>query len=326
MAAPSSDRDRAVRSLSGLLVICAVAALLSACGMSTPPPASLPVAYTTLADFARPIGSSERLYLPVYDRNQVLTYRLDGTRAKLTITQNLKGPTAVAVGRDGKIYVTNGYGNSVTTYLPDGSETTPTIAVASPSGIAVDKDGKIYVVSDQASESCSPSGTITTYKPDGTQTAPTIVVTGEPMGIALDSNGKIYVASFCGGPGNQGEVTTYKPDGKPTKPTITNRSGIVSPFGLAIDKSGKLYVTDYLGDGTGYVTAYTLAGKEIQPTISEGIAYPTGIAIGAGGKIFVANTGHGSTGGNITTYLPNGQRTKPTIVKGVSFPNLIAIQ
>ena len=96
------------------------------------------------------------------------------------ISAGLDGPIGVALDAAGKIYVTNIFGNSVTTYKPDGTQTTPTITAGldEPWGIAVDSAGKIYVAN-------SANNTLTTYNPDGTQTTPTITGLNIPEGVAV---------------------------------------------------------------------------------------------------------------------------------------------
>ena len=54
-----------------------------------------------------------------------------------------------------KIYVVDHAHNTITTYLPDETQTTPTITAGldGPHGIAVDKNGKIYVANYVSSTS-----------------------------------------------------------------------------------------------------------------------------------------------------------------------------
>jgi len=247
-------------------------------------------------------------------------------KAGVTITQGLAGPFGVAVDAGGKIYVTNVHSGEVTTYLPDGTQTTPTISgIFLPWGIAVGKNGKIYVVSGEQA-SCT-STTLTTYTAAGVRTTPTITILGEPIGVAVDAQGKIYVANLCAGPSGQGSVMTYKANGTPTTPYLTDKDNIDEPFGVTV-AGDKLFVANSSGAYHhafyGYVTTYTLGGKEIAPTIAQGVEGPTSVAVDDGGDIFVANSLAGAYG-DVTKYLPNGSQTKPTIKKGVREPFLIAI-
>lgn len=269
--------------------------------------------------------SRQTLYVPDFSSNVVTTYGMNG-KAGLTIAQGLAGPFGVAVDSSGKIYVTNVHSGEVTTYLPNGSQTTPTISgIFLPWGIAVGKSGKIYVTSGE-NASCT-STTLTTYTPEGIRTTPTIKIPGEPVGVAVDAAGKIYVANVCAGPSGLGSVATYKANGTPTTPILTDKDNVDEPVGVTV-VGNKLFVANsggsYHHSLYGYVTAYTLAGKEIAPSIGQGTEGPTSVAVDDAGDIFVANSLAG-TYGDITKFLPNGSQTKPTIRKGVRQANIIAI-
>jgi serine/threonine-protein kinase len=77
----------------------------------------------------------------------VTTYTADGKPTKPTIT-GLNGPGGIAVDKNGKIYVTNYYGNALMTFTASGKRTTPTITIGleTPFGVAVDAAGKICVI------------------------------------------------------------------------------------------------------------------------------------------------------------------------------------
>src|SRR5580704_15372011 len=93
--------------------------------------------------------SKYRIYVPDLGGDRVTAYSPKG-KLTLTITADINGPFAVAVDQAGKIYVANDFPNSfsgnVTTYTPDGKQTTPTITagIDYPQGILVTKSGKIY--------------------------------------------------------------------------------------------------------------------------------------------------------------------------------------
>lgn len=93
----------------------------------------------------------------------------------------MDNPRGIAVDANGKIYVANYLGGpsnvgSVTTYTPDGKQTTPTITagIVKAQGVAVDANGKIYVTNYQGPGSKGGFGSVTTYTANGTQTTPTI--------------------------------------------------------------------------------------------------------------------------------------------------------
>ena len=198
---------------------------------------------------------------------QILTFNPDGSPASPTITTGLSQPFGVAVDANGKIYVANYNGNSVTTYLADGTQTSPTITgLQQPTDVKVDANGKIYV-SQKGTGSFN--GSVTTYNPDGTQTKPTITAgISLPQSLALDARGNIYVSSDA-----SDEITTYTPQGKQRKITMAVTNG--DPGYIAIGPTGKVYVTSTHG----FMTTYTKGGKPIKPTISGLPEPPLGIAI-----------------------------------------------
>ena len=210
------------------------------------------------------------------------TYDRFGNRTNPTI-DILPKPTAIAVDANGKIYV--GADNMLTTWNPDGSQTTPTIKPrdADISGVAVDANGKIYVVSTQTHKKCVSTyycrvkslSRLTTYNADETRATPSIRLTAwyhygpAPLvrGPAIDANGKIYVVSYYGD-----TLTTYRPGGSRTKPII---QGLPSPSSVAVDSSGKIYVTNV---GHNNLTTFTRNGSPTSPTIS-GLDDPMGVAL-----------------------------------------------
>jgi YVTN family beta-propeller protein len=74
-----------------------------------------------------------------------------------------------------------------------------------------------------------------------------------------------------------------------------------------------LYAPKFASD---VVTTYDMRGQRTPVTIREGLDGPFGVAVDAGGKIYVTNTRSNS----VTTYLPDGTQTTPTITAGISEP------
>ena len=76
-----------------------------------------------------------------------------------------------------KIYVANIGNGTITTYLPDGTQTTPTISTGNYIyTIAVAPNGTIYAVTFDPLNGPNSDATLASYKPDGTQTTPTIII------------------------------------------------------------------------------------------------------------------------------------------------------
>jgi len=242
--------------------------------------------------------------------NVTVTYTGAPTRATFAASATgATSATATLVSQISKIYVVNYSAGSVTTYNPDGTQTTPTITagLSSPQGIAVDATGKIYVAD-------SSNNTVTTYLPDGTQTTPTITGLDEPVGVAIDATGKIYVVDSSGD-----DVKTFLANGTQTTPTIT---GLNFPYAVAVAPNGNIYVGN---GGNNTVTTFDAIGTQITPTLS--IGDPNGMFIDSSGKLYVANFsgGGGGLNGSITTYLANGTQTTPTITAGVQTATGVAV-
>lgn len=265
-----------------------VAVLLIGCGYGVAPISSAPgVAGGTLrsrgTDAINDARARYKIYVvSLFSKGETFTPK--GKQTLPTFGSDLF--SGVAVDKHGKIYTTvqepNGKG-LLTTFLPDGTPTTPTINnLYRPTGVAVDGNGKIYVAAD---------GTLRTYTRGGKPTTPTIAGAGDE--VAVDKNGKIYVG------GRQGGVKTYTPDGTPTKPTI----GIIA-HAIAVDRNGKIYIAGEID-----VRTYTPEGKPTTPTIT-GLYNPVGLAVDPNGKIFVVNFGSYLSGPfSVTSYKPDGEQT-----------------
>lgn len=245
------------------------------------------------------------------------------------------GYGAAVSQRSFKIYVANIGDGTITTFEPNGSETTPTIRTEGSSndylfGMAVGAGGKIYALNFDSLAGSGASGTLTTYKPNGDPTTPTITIPEQgfvaPVGVAVDRGGKIYVLSAAHD-GSAGIVTTYKQDGSRTKPTF--RTGADSSS-IAVDANGKIYITNDTGRRGGYsLTTYLPSGTATTPTITRGLHQPVSVTVGADGTIYVANIVRGGpdgTGaGEVTTYGADGTGPLEQIKGGPSAPGGIAV-
>jgi sugar lactone lactonase YvrE len=308
-------------------------ALLSGCGAAAggASPSGIPPA----AAGGSP-ASAYKIYVANVGDDTITTYKPDGSETTPTIHTG-DSPTdylyAVAVAPNGKIYALNfdgllgpGTSGTVTSFKPDGTQTSPTIAIKEtgyrgPTGIAVDAKGKIYVLSSEHNGS---AGTVTTYRPDGSQTTPTFSTGPDSNGITIDDTGKIYVTNDVG-VRHYDSVTTYLPNGTPTKPTITRR--LAQPIGVAIAADGTIYVANYTdrnpdGPGGGYVTAYGAAGGGPLLRIRNGAGGPGGIVI-HGTNIYVASSTPYSS--ILKTYMLGGKKIEPTITAGLDEPSGIAV-
>jgi sugar lactone lactonase YvrE len=133
----------------------------------------------------------------------------------------------------------------------------------------------------------------------------------------IDPNYFRFRANYTGGADNIGSITVYAAgsddDTDPTATISGPQTGLNNPFGVAVDSSGKIYVANFFdGTGSGSVTMYSPGSNgNARPVATikgpnTELDNPSGIAIDAGGKIYVANRGGERTNeSSITVYAPH---------------------
>ncbi|MBI5610437.1 MAG: SMP-30/gluconolactonase/LRE family protein, partial [Deltaproteobacteria bacterium] len=146
-----------------------------------------------------------------------------------------------------------------------------------------------------------------------------------PYGIAADASGNAYVADTY-----NHRIRKVTPAGVTTTiagnaaPGYTDGKGTLAlfnlPFGIAIDKSGTLYVADYNNNvirkiaTDGAVTTFAGTGAAGYGDGAPGVAkfnHPTGVAVGPGGLLAVADYANHrirliDSKGNVTTLAGSG--------------------
>jgi len=179
---------------------------------------------------------------------------------------------------------------------------------SNPNGVAVDGAGNVYVADTGNSRirKIAPNGSVTTIAGSGG---------GQfdgPRGVAVDKSGNIYVADT----GNN-RIRKITPDGTVTTLAGSDSPGLGGggladgvgaqaqfrlPVGIAVDASGNVYVADtgnnrirkispdgrvvtLAGSGTGET-----GGFADGPGVSARFNAPRGVAAGAGGTVYVADT------------------------------------
>lgn len=164
------------------------------------------------------------------------------------------------------------------------------------------------------------------FSPDGGPASGAALV--RPLALATGLNGELYIAE-----GNR--IREVKPDGRITTlagtgdPGATGDGGparmaeLNTPQGLAVDSSGNLYIADTLNnrvrrvatDGTITTVAGTgeagYAGDGAPATVAK-LNLPTGLAIGFGDALFIADTGNNvvrqlEIDGSIRTVVGTGE-------------------
>lgn len=109
-----------------------------------------------------------------------------------------------------------------------------------------------------------------------------------PVGLSMDQLGNLYVADD-GGPGSlTGYVTEYASGA--TSPSFTYNAGMKYPSAVAVDRHGDVYESDW--DGThANLNEYFQKDNAVTASCPSPNGYAiTGLAVDAGGDVFVSTT------------------------------------
>ena len=192
-----------------------------------------------------------------------------------------------------------------------------------PCGVAVDGAGNVYVADTGNStiRKLTPSGTnwvVSTISglagsPGTNNGSGSVARFHYPMGLAVDSDGSVYVADQA-----NYNIRKLTPSGaiwtastiagastNSSNDGINNAAGFGQPYGVAVDTNGIVYVVDRWGptirkvapSGMNWVVT-TIAGLSGSFGSADGIGsaarfiYPTGIAAGSDGNLYVADQGN----------------------------------
>ena len=246
----------------------------------------------------------------------------DGTGS----TARFQNPRGIAVDAVGNVFVADTGSNTIRKISSSGLVSTfagsagragsanGTGAAASffgPQGLTADASGTIFITENNHTIRRITSGAVVTTlaglpavngTTDGIGSAARFNV---PSGVALDSAGNLYVADSSNHTirkiSASGTVTTLA--GSPDLPGTADGTGAGArfnlPSGVAIDAAGNLYVADFANHTirkiTGAGVVSTLAGTPGTSGASNGaglaarFSYPSGIAVDASGRIFVAD-------------------------------------
>src|SRR3990170_8741265 len=207
----------------------------------------------------------------------------------------LQNPMGVAVGQDGRVYVTetggermihvyNSLRQEVGSFAPPDTQAPERVPVY----IAVNPKGDVYV-SDRG------AGTIFIFSPDGVAqgrvTPPKGFEDWHPLGLTFDPAGNLYVADVTP---EKHRVIVLDPEGK-LKLSFGSQGEEDGQFwfpnGIAVDSKGRIYVAD---SNNGRMQAFDKDGKflfKISRGMSSGdLSIPRGIAIDSEDRLLVADT------------------------------------
>jgi uncharacterized protein (TIGR03437 family) len=268
--------------------------------------------------------------------NGTPSYSGDGASA--TAAQ-LDGPSGVAVGPSGVVYIADTLNQRVRAVAPGGILSTlagsgaagfngdillpRTAQLNRPLGVAADALGNWYVADTTNSRvrEAQPGGNLFTiagngnasYFGDGGQGTKGSV--NQPEGVAADSLGNVYIADTLDQAVRKvtpdGVITTlagngspgYSGDGGPA-----NQARLNQPRGVAVDAYGNVFVAD---TGNSQIRRIDTLGTITTVDTSGALVDPRGVAVDRAGNLYIADTGNRlvrrvSPGAPVTTIAGNG--------------------
>jgi tripartite motif-containing protein 71 len=207
--------------------------------------------------------------------------------------EGLQSPTGVAIGENGRLYVTDAGGKihiyntldeEVGSFAPPDSDAEDRVPVY----VAVNPAGDVYV-SDRA------AATIFTFTSDGTPTGEVTAPEGfedwHPLAVAFDAAGTLYVGDVTP---EKHRILVIDPSGE-LKLSFGSQGEEPGQFwypnGIAVDSQGRIFVTD---SNNGRMQAFDKDGNFLF-TISRGmskgdLAMPRGIAFDSKDRLLIVDT------------------------------------
>ena len=210
----------------------------------------------------------------------------------------LNHPLGLAIDAEGDLWVVDHSNNRVEQFSPEGEYLSKFGTYGSskgqfngPEGIAIGPSGTIWVSDASRVQTFTQQGEATgVFAGHGTGEGQV----GEPAGVDVDSEGNVWVADW----GNN-RVSVFSEEGEFRFQFGSYGSGdgqFEHPASVAIDSAGDAWVGDYEGNR---IEKFSPSGEYLEAFGSPGsgpgefdFGYPTGIAAGPNGNIWVADTGN----------------------------------
>jgi sugar lactone lactonase YvrE len=292
-------------------------------GRPGPEPASLVLKIThagTVSIISKSVPSPTGVAVGPNGRVYVSTYtgieefRSNGRSTLMPLSFPSSG---VAVDANNTVFASDSNGNRVVEMTALGPRQLPISGFNYTTGIAVGPTGNLYVGTQSSSS-------VVRVGPSGTQTS-LYSKPIQPLGIATDNAGDVFVVNA-----NTSGVTKISPTGTRTVvyPGFHRTSCCVIeglPEGLATNPHGDLFIA---GFNRSFVIEVTPQGQQVMlalhtvfPRIAIDITEPTGLAVGDTGTIYVVESALG--GSRILVRSPTGKQT--IIGSGLSQSQGIAV-
>jgi hypothetical protein len=179
-----------------------------------------------------------------YSSGQVTIDAPPASQRIMSISENLKAPTAVAVGPSGKIYVTEAAHNRLHVYSPSGYYIKSVRGLGGPVDVEIDASGKIFLAN-------TVKRNVSVYDADFnllSKLGSGDREFGSPCSIDIDSTGNVYVAD-C----REDKIKIYNPGG-----LLINSFGVTGsgagqlnyPSSVVVDEAaGEIIVSDIRNKG-----------------------------------------------------------------------------
>jgi streptogramin lyase len=190
-------------------------------------------------------NTTNTLYITDFNTD-MLAMGVDGSNP--TILFNGAAPTAgIAVGPDGKLYMGNYNGGTISQLSADGKTITPFANIPTPRSIIFDAAGNMYVAGFDPAKNSS-----AIYQVSSTGAA--TVLYDDPgfkgYDIAIDKNGIFYEADYFGNTirmiDKSGNITTLAGNGTTADTDgIGLNSSFNGPHGIVVDSKGVIYVSTF---------------------------------------------------------------------------------
>ncbi len=256
------------------------------------------------------VGPDGAHYVTDTAAKQVQRITADGSVIPIAggATSPLVGPSAVARGADGTLYIADYYGHQIRALSPSGMFSVVPAVVNFPTGIAIDDTGMLYIA-DYGNQRVlrtrpeGPAGAFysSTYgvRAVAARGAYVVVASGDAI-VRLDAVSGAVVST----------VGSQTAGGFVNGPAATARFRV--PWGVAIDSAGQVFVADSSNtsirriDTGGNVT--TLAGSAASSGYDDGVGsaarfmHPRALTVDAAGELYVSDTNNST----IRRVSPNG--------------------